>query len=393
MIAVRKSLCVLNGTWRNYSSQIFQQESSCQRGPCIPLAGREYLAGSDDMSCPARLEYATQDNYDLFRLCQGQDRLTLADAATEISEVVKSQLCNKGALLFKGLSGVIKDNPSFSFMAAKQGEKFSYTAGFATREEFGDAPGNKHILDDYYQEKVWTVEGVMAAADDPPEVTIEPHLEMSYNKEMPGKIMFYCHHAPLPHEGGQTPICDMRKVYQDLTQHPILQPLLTEGLRYYRTLPSRNSSQGSLYSWEKTFFTEDRKSVEKTLTELGYDMEWTREGSLRYSYLMSAVRPHPRSGELVWANQSSVSHGSYYLHLPTILYPDPEFAPSHTAHRDGTPFSREELAIIRRVQWEQSRAVVWEEGDLLVLDNHAVGHGRMGFHAHTNRNLVVAIAK
>ena len=26
----------------------------------------------------------------------------------------------------------------------------------------------------------------MAAADDPPETTIEPHLEMSYNKKMPG---------------------------------------------------------------------------------------------------------------------------------------------------------------------------------------------------------------
>ena len=105
----------------------------------------------------------------------------------------------------------------------------------------------------------------MAAADDPPEVTIEPHLEMSYNKEMPGKIMFYCHHAPLPGEGGQTPICDMRRVYQQLSQHSLLQPLVREGLRYYRTLPSRHTSQGSLYSWEKTFFTEDRGRVERTL--------------------------------------------------------------------------------------------------------------------------------
>ena len=28
---------------------------------------------------------------------------------------------------------------------------------------------------------------MVAAADDPPETTIEPHLEMSYNKEMPGE--------------------------------------------------------------------------------------------------------------------------------------------------------------------------------------------------------------
>ena len=200
----------------------------------------------------------------------------------------------------------------------------------------------------------------MAAADDPPEVTIEPHLEMSYNADMPGRIMFYCHQAPQHWEGGQTPICDMRKVYQELKIHSsILKPLLEEGVRYYRTLPSRDTSQGALYSWEKTFFTTDRDQVESTLTGLGYDMEWTKEGSLRYSYIMRSVRPHPRSGEMVWSNQSSVSHGSYYLHLPISLYKDEEFAPSHTAHSDGTPLSREQLALIRKVQWEQSKAVAW----------------------------------
>ena len=84
------------------------------------------------------------------------------------------------------------------------------------------------IIQTNIRNKSEILQGVMAAADDPPEVTIEPHLEMSYNKEMPGKIMFYCHHPPLPHEGGQTPICDMRRVYQELTKHPILQTLLTE---------------------------------------------------------------------------------------------------------------------------------------------------------------------
>ena len=33
--------------------------------------------------------------------------------------------------------------------------------------------------------------GVVAAADDPPEATIEPHLEMSYNLKMPGEL---CRH-------------------------------------------------------------------------------------------------------------------------------------------------------------------------------------------------------
>ena len=65
----------------------------------------------------------------------------LVDLATAIAEVVAENLDTKGAVLFKGLSSVIKGNPEFSLMAAQQGQKFSYTAGFATREEFADAPG------------------------------------------------------------------------------------------------------------------------------------------------------------------------------------------------------------------------------------------------------------
>ena len=92
--------------------------------------------------------------------------------------------------------------------------------------------------------------GVVAAADDPPLTTIEPHLEMSYNRVMPGevvfapsartmtaagKILFYCNSAP-GCGGGQTPICDMRKVYRDIVaQGAVLGPLLDRGVRYSRS--------------------------------------------------------------------------------------------------------------------------------------------------------------
>ena len=69
------------------------------------------------------------------------------------------------------------------------GEKFSYTAGLATRKEFDDAPGvrlNREERGDLMMMLIF--QGVVAAADDPPETTIEPHLEMSYNREMPGDI-------------------------------------------------------------------------------------------------------------------------------------------------------------------------------------------------------------
>ena len=61
-------------------------------------------------------------------------------------------MAEKGALLFRGLGRLVSSNEEFSKLAAVLGTRFSYTAGFASREEQAGAPG------------------VMAASDDPPEV-------------------------------------------------------------------------------------------------------------------------------------------------------------------------------------------------------------------------------
>ena len=34
---------------------------------------------------------------------------------------------------------------------------------------------------------------------------------------------------------------------------------------------------------------------------------------------MRAVRSHPKSGDLVWTNQASLCHGSYYFAIPDNL--------------------------------------------------------------------------
>ena len=108
---------------------------------------------------------------------------------------------------------------------------------------------------------------------------------------------------------------------------------------------------------------------------------------------MSAVRSHPVTGEDVWCNQASVSHGSYYLHLPDPTVKDPKLAPSHTGHADGRELTQVELDLIREGQWKWSRAHTWQPGDLLVLDNRAVAHGRIGFLPSASRRVVVAITK
>ena len=142
----------------------------------------------------------------------------------------------------------------------------------------------------------------MLGADEPPEVTIETHLEMSYNRDMPARIYFYCHkvagtpapgpviscpQAPLVEDGGAVPICNMRKVYQMLKEagEEGVEDIMENGLRYMRTLHSHNTPEGALYSWEKTFPGQSKSEVEASLEKLGFDQhEWLESGALRQDF-------------------------------------------------------------------------------------------------------------
>jgi len=351
------------------------QEPLIQHGPSIKLANRQYLAGSRGHGFPESMSYANADDCDSYVL---QNTSSIAHLGAEIRDILENQLMTRGAVLVRGLNRVIKDPSMFSSLVEKLGNRFSYTAGFASRKELDNA------------------KGVVAAADDPPETTIEPHLEMSYNKEMPGKILFYCLSAPSC-GGGQTPICDMRKVYSEMIEHrQLLEALLQNGIRYSRFLPSAQSRHKPLYNWEKTFYTEKQEEVENVLTGLGYNVEWGDDNMLHYWYTMSSIRKHPVTRDMIWSNQASVSHGSYYTNLPNsqqLGYFDERTAPSHTSHSDGSELTRSELETIRAIQWKHCRAINWKSGDLLILDNNSVGHGRLGFKPNSGRNIVVSLLK
>ena len=65
---------------------------------------------------------------------------------SSIRDLVRAHLRDTGALLVRGLDTLITTNRAFSRMVDRLGDRFAYTAGFATRKEFEDAPGDKWKL-------------------------------------------------------------------------------------------------------------------------------------------------------------------------------------------------------------------------------------------------------
>ena len=98
----------------------------------------------------------------------------------------------------------------------------------------------------------------------------------------------------------------MRKVFDELVKHKSeLGAIFEKGVRYSRYLPSRTSSHGSLYSWEKTFYTDNKEEVEELLMSMNYEVEWLEEDVLHYWWVMPSLREI--KGEMVWSNQVNTS--------------------------------------------------------------------------------------
>ncbi|MBL0387098.1 TauD/TfdA family dioxygenase [Tumebacillus sp. ITR2] len=205
----------------------------------------------------------------------------------------------------------------------------------------------------------------------PAEQSIPMHNEMSYAAAWPKKIFFYS--VVMAETGGETPIADSREVLKRL------EPALVERLAERKIRYVRNHMAGLDLPWQEVFQTNDKSEVEAYCRQNGMTWEWKADGSLRTTAIRDALAKHPVTGEAVWFNQAHLFHVS---NLPEEVQEALVFAlgeenlPRNTYYGDGAPFEPETLAAIRNAYDEVTVSFPWETGDILMLDNYLVAHGR-----------------
>jgi alpha-ketoglutarate-dependent taurine dioxygenase len=221
---------------------------------------------------------------------------------------------------------------------------------------------------------------------------IPPHCEMSYLARYPARVLFFCQTPP--RRGGQTPLVDMRRVYRALDP-AVRQAFAERGVRHVRTLHRRRTLLDPK-TWPEMFGTEDRAAVEAHCRREGSEFEWRRGGALRLIRRTASTIAHPGTGERVWFNQVNVFHDSWSWELRRAGSPllaafaaslearrrrqnRPEDGPSHCTFGDGSAIPLDDVLHVRRVLWEHVEVFDWQRGDVLLLDNRAVGHGRMPY--------------
>jgi alpha-ketoglutarate-dependent taurine dioxygenase len=277
----------------------------------------------------------------------------LAAWATQNRPAIEENLLRHGGILFRGFQ--VGGLPDFQrVISAVGGDLLEYRYRSTPRTEVTG--------------KIYT------STEYPANQEIPLHNENSYSNSWPLKIFFFCE---LPSAtGGMTPIADSSRIYERIP------PSVRDRFREKKVMYVRNYGGGADLPWQEVFQTQSSVEVEAFCHDHEISVEWLSKGRVRTRQVCQAVARHPKTGRMLWFNQAHLFHVS-------SLEPDVREAmlevfgqdelPRNTFYGDSSPIEEAVLEEIREIYREEQVAFPWEQGDVLLLDNMAVAHGRTSY--------------
>jgi len=246
---------------------------------------------------------------------------------------------------------------------------------------------------------------VFSASELPPHYPIMQHCEMSFLPSAPRRLFFYCHVAP--EYGGETPICDFRKVYTDLDP-TIRAEFEAKGVKHIRNYssPSGKGTKGfQLKSWADMFHTTDKNIIEQKCKDNDIICEWKEQDGLRLINKNAATKQHPVTGEIAWFNHTQVFHidaaaeeyhkihkrqkrwetFKYSMLLELMTWykkwtQNQNDLSMHITFGDDSPIPDAYVEHLQDVIWKNMIIYPWKKGDIICLDNFSTSHGRLPYY-------------
>jgi alpha-ketoglutarate-dependent taurine dioxygenase len=286
----------------------------------------------------------------------------------EQKEALEKTLHQSGAIKFKGVH--IGSTDDFQHIVDAISEKFlSYIDGNSPRTKLS---GNVYTSTEY-----------------DPALRITMHNELSYSAKWPGKIFFSCLIPAAT--GGETLIADSRAILAAMDPD-IVRAVEQHGVLYIRNL---HSGEGMGPTWQDTFETTDKATVEQYCKAYGINYEWGYKDSLKLKQHSKGIITHRMTGERLWFNQIDQFHpthlGDDMYETLELIYESPENFPMYVSFGDGAAIPPATIKQILTTIESVTLAPLWAQNELLILDNELVTHGRNSFAG--DRRVLVAMSE
>lgn len=284
-----------------------------------------------------------------------------------------------GALLIRGLP--IQTADDYSIIA--------HAFGFEAHEEVGRPPVRTVLA-----------KNVKTANEGPPELPIWPHNEYGWSTHNPAWLTFSC--LEVPESGGETPVISSIGLASRLQQQApeFYQQLLSKGVRYvyrYGREQVTSTTGASVYAayGQHIKAGEDeatiRAKIESEVRRHSERFEWHDDGSLSVAHVVPIIREHIPTGLTTWFGNLTSAYGRSRHHgatEPPFLGDDGSYHPLPT-YGDGSAIATADLELALGIAEDMQVDVVWQQGDIVLLDNYAVMHSRRAWTG--NRTVLAAL--
>lgn len=271
----------------------------------------------------------------------------------ENKERLLGQLARHGAILFRGLP--VHTDVDFDSVIRSFGLK-----NFTYAESLSNAVRRNRT------------ERVFTANEAPSSVSIFLHHEMAQTPIYPSKLFFYCEQAA--ESGGATPLCRSDVLLSELTKQApeFVAACRSKGVRYSNVMPDIDDPEsGQGRSWRSTLSTQDKSAAEDKLRKLGYEWQWLEQDSLRVTTAVLPAIRETENGRQVFFNQLIAAFRGWK---------DSRNATEKSIRfGDDSEISSEAMAKAIQIGDELSFDIPWQTGDVALVDNFLVMHGRRPF--------------
>ncbi|KAI7741351.1 hypothetical protein M8C21_029256 [Ambrosia artemisiifolia] len=208
---------------------------------------------------------------------------------------------------------------------------------------------------------------IYTANESPVDKQIPFHHEMAYLPDFPSKLFLFC--AEEPGMGGETPVVLSHLVYVKMKErHPeVVAQMEKHGLTYKKIMSDEDhplSFSGG--SWKSAYMTDDKNVAEERAAKQGTKLEWMGNAVKIIMGPLPAFRLEKESQRITWFNTLVSSNAG----------PMKDDHDTHVELGNGDLLPAHAVKDCVKIMEEECVAIPWKKGDVMLVNNLMVLHGR-----------------